>query len=98
MADLRIRPDELQAGATELAGHADTLGTHLNTITGAASELPAAFAGFGAVLAPILARFGELHDGVGQVAEQARSLSSSVGATGGQATELDQRSGTAIRT
>ena len=91
VADFRMQPDELLAGATRFAGHAETLNTHVQTVNGVAGDLPAAFAGFDAALAPNVASLRQLGDGVGQLSQQVQDLGSSLGQFGAQAPEVDQR-------
>jgi hypothetical protein len=96
LTEVRIRPEELQAGATGFAGHADTLATYANAVNDVAGALPTAFAGFDVVAGPIMATLGELADGVGQTARQVGALGSAVAGTGSQATEVDQQNSRAI--
>lgn len=96
MAELRMNPDELVAGATGFAGHVDMLTTHVTTINIVASGVTTAFGGFDAALAPIVTGLGRLGDGVGALTQQVQALGTSLGGIGTQAPELDQRGGQAI--
>lgn len=91
MTDLSISPDDLQAGGAAFTGHAGTLAAHANTATELAAALPAAFAGFAGLAAPIVAGLGDLASGIGAAGQQVGALGTSLGSTGAQASEVDQR-------
>jgi uncharacterized protein YukE len=96
MADLRMNPDELAAGAAVFAEHAAALNASRQTVSALVTDMQRAFAGFEATMTPILQTLNKINDGLDQSSQHASSLHTSVTGFASDGSDADRQNAQAI--